>query len=142
MKIVINNQYGGFNLSILATKEYLKLKGKKGYFYETNFENGKLSYKKIKNNNKELFVFCFLKDLGDEINDKDLKDDVWDKYSFNSKDIKRTDKDLIKVIEKLGEKANTICSTLKIIEIPDDVDWEIEEYDGNEWVAEKHRTWS
>ena len=34
-----------------------------------------------------------------------------------------------------------MCSTLKIIEIPDDVDWIIEEYDGNEWVAEKHRTW-
>jgi hypothetical protein len=29
-----------------------------------------------------------------------------------------------------------------VIEIPDDVEWEVEEYDGLEWVAEKHRTWS
>lgn len=26
-------------------------------------------------------------------------------------------------------------------DIPDDVEWEIEEYDGLEWVSEKHRTW-
>ncbi len=25
--------------------------------------------------------------------------------------------------------------------IPDDVKWQIEEYDGLEWIAEKHRTW-
>lgn len=142
MKIVINSQYGGFNLSILGTKEYLKLKGKEGYFYETNFENGKINYTKIENGNRDLFVFCFLKDFGKELKDEEIKDDIWKKYSFNSRDIERTDKDLITVIEKLGEKANGMCSTLKVIEIPDDVDWVIEEYDGNEWVAEKHRTWS
>jgi hypothetical protein len=30
---------------------------------------------------------------------------------------------------------------LAIVEIPDDVQWIIEENDGMEWVAEKHRTW-
>lgn len=58
------------------------------------------------------------------------------------KKVKRTDEDLIKVVEKLKEKANTICSKLKVIEIPDDLDYEIEEYDGNEWISEKHRTWA
>ena len=33
-------------------------------------------------------------------------------------------------------------SDLKVVEIPDDVEWEIEEYDGNEWVSEVHRCWS
>jgi hypothetical protein len=28
------------------------------------------------------------------------------------------------------------------VDIPDDVNWYIEEYDGNEHVAERHRTWS
>jgi hypothetical protein len=28
-----------------------------------------------------------------------------------------------------------------VVEIPDGVEWEIAEYDGLEWVAEKHRTW-
>jgi hypothetical protein len=49
---------------------------------------------------------------------------------------------LVAVVEKLGEKADGFCATLKVVEIPEDVDWEIGEYDGNEWVAEKHRTWS
>jgi hypothetical protein len=31
---------------------------------------------------------------------------------------------------------------LKIVEVPDDVNWYIEEYDGMEHVAERHRTWS
>ena len=30
---------------------------------------------------------------------------------------------------------------LGIVEIPDGVEWEIEEYDGDEWVSEKHRKW-
>jgi hypothetical protein len=42
----------------------------------------------------------------------------------------------------MGTNANGMYSKLKIVEIPGDVDWEIGEYDGNEWVAEKHRTWS
>lgn len=30
---------------------------------------------------------------------------------------------------------------LKVVSIPADVEWQIEEYDGAEWIAEKHRTW-
>ena len=30
---------------------------------------------------------------------------------------------------------------LKIVDIPDGVNWEVEEYDGNEWIAETHRRW-
>jgi hypothetical protein len=56
-------------------------------------------------------------------------------------DIRRDDPMLIKVIEILGEEANGNFSELKIVEIPDDVEWIIEEYDGAEWIAEKHRTW-
>lgn len=53
----------------------------------------------------------------------------------------RNDADLVRVVEKLGEAANGACANLKVIEIPDDVEWHIEEYDGIEWVAENHRTW-
>lgn len=67
----------------------------------------------------------------------------WDGYGYAyiDKD-KRTDPKLIECIEKLGAEANGFCAKLGIVEIPDKVDWEIEEYDGNEWVSEKHRTWS
>lgn len=56
-------------------------------------------------------------------------------------DLQRDDPILIQVIEQLGNKANGIHASLKIVEIPDDVEWVIQEYDGIEHVAEKHRTW-
>jgi hypothetical protein len=49
---------------------------------------------------------------------------------------------LIEMVEEGGTDVNDRFSFLKVVEIPDDVDWEICEYDGMEWVAEKHRTWS
>ena len=47
---------------------------------------------------------------------------------------------LVSMVE--SGKVNGVFSDLKVVEIPDDVEWQIDEYDGNEWVAEKHRTWS
>lgn len=55
-------------------------------------------------------------------------------------DISRTDPRLIALFERYG--AAKIAPCAKIVEIPDDVQWTIEEYDGIEWVAEKHRVWS
>ena len=143
MKVVINSQYGGFSLSKIAIQEYLKLKGEQAYFYDINFRGKEVYYKKsLKDTNSDIFFMTFTKDFGTEINGNDISEEDYEKYRFSSKDIKRIDKDLIKVIEELGEKANTQVSTLKIVDIPDDVKWTIEEYDGNEWIAEEHRTWS
>ena len=61
---------------------------------------------------------------------------------FYDRDIPRDDQILIQVFKELGDAANGFAADLKIVEIPDGVNWEIEEYDGNEWVAEVHRTWS
>lgn len=41
----------------------------------------------------------------------------------------------------MGKKASGKCAELKVIEIPDGVDWEIDDYDGIETVHEKHRSW-
>ena len=57
-------------------------------------------------------------------------------------ELKRDDPHLVQVVEELGEAANTRYSTLKIVEVPDDVEWSVHEYDGSEWIAENHRTWS
>lgn len=56
-------------------------------------------------------------------------------------DYERTDPRLIKAIEEMGPAANGYCADLHIVEIPDDVEWTIESYDGMEWIAETHRTW-
>lgn len=83
-----------------------------------------------------LDMYCEKKqiDLGDW-------DDEYEFYDqLHTYDI-RNDPVLIEVVEELGKRANGCCASLKIVEIPDDVKWEIEEYDGNEWIAEKHRKW-
>jgi len=55
--------------------------------------------------------------------------------------IPRDDPQLIQVVEEMGEAAGGKCAELRVVEIPDNVLWLIEEYDGLEHVAEKHRTW-
>jgi len=67
-----------------------------------------------------------------------VKDD--NNYWF-PRSIQRDDPILVQIVEELGEKVNTRYSELKIVEIPEDVEYTIEEYDGIEWIAEKHRTW-
>lgn len=61
---------------------------------------------------------------------------------FYDRDVVRDDPYLVKVVRELGIEANGAHANLKIVEIPGDVDWIVSEYDGAEWVAEKHRTWS
>lgn len=53
----------------------------------------------------------------------------------------RKDKRLVECVEKLGEEASGRCANLEIVYIPDDIEWEITEYDGYESVEEKHRRW-
>jgi len=67
--------------------------------------------------------------------------DLGENISFYEHDIKRDDPVLVETVKRLGDKSWGYCSELKIVEIPDGVKWQIEEYDGIEWVAEKHRTW-
>lgn len=55
-------------------------------------------------------------------------------------DVPRDHHKLVEYVESEKYKASG-CHALKVVEIPDDVDWQIEEYDGNEWVSEVHRTW-
>jgi hypothetical protein len=53
----------------------------------------------------------------------------------------RNDKHLVAAVEALGDEANGASASLEVVEIPDDVDWEIDEYDGREMIREKSRTW-
>lgn len=53
----------------------------------------------------------------------------------------RSDKHLVQCIKELGERADGEHASLEIVSIPDDVDWQIVDYDGWEHIAERHRTW-
>lgn len=57
-------------------------------------------------------------------------------------DLNRDDPFLIQTVEELGDAADGIHAELKIVEIPDDVKWEIHDYDGIETIHEVHRVWS
>lgn len=113
MKVVINSDYGGFSLSDEAVREYAKRKG--------------LTLVEEKDEKWGHNTF-YLNSIAEE-------------NYFSSRNFDRNDEVLVEVVEKLGEKANGFCASLKVVEIPEGVDWYVEEYDGNEWVAEKHRTW-
>ena len=67
---------------------------------------------------------------------KGITDPNWYYY-----DIPRDDPILVEMVETMGGQVNGSCSDLRIVEIPDDVNWQVDEYDGHEWVAEVHRTW-
>lgn len=73
----------------------------------------------------------------------ELRPDI-DTDEFSLYNVYRGDWALVQVVEELGDRtaAGAAGTRLKVVEIPDDVDWEIHEYDGAEWVAEVHRTWS
>jgi hypothetical protein len=49
---------------------------------------------------------------------------------------------LVEAVELLGEAANYSCADLHVVEIPDDVNWEIQDYNGRESIHEVHRVWS
>ena len=59
-------------------------------------------------------------------------------YGYN-KD--RSNPDLVGCVETLKEDSFGRYARLKVVEIPDDVKWHIEGYDGVERVAEDHRIW-
>lgn len=63
-------------------------------------------------------------------------------WDYNSEDMRRTAPELIALIEKKGsEYCSGDYAELKVVEIPDDVDWYINDYDGVETIEEVHRSW-
>ena len=111
MKIVINRDYGGFGLSDDAIRMYL---AKKNLVWEE--ESGAFN----------MTIFWL-----DRANEK----------LFWENDLERNDPALVEVVERLGKDANGRYASLKVVEIPKNVNWEIQENDGMEWISEVHRTW-
>jgi len=112
-KIVINTCYGGFgSLSKAAVHRAVEL----GWVITEGYN-----------------------DQGNYINPK-AEVHYGTSYSINEENVKRDNKVLVQLIKELGKDISS-CTNYKVVEIPDDVKWIIEDYDGIEWVAEKHRTW-
>jgi hypothetical protein len=134
IKVVINTCHGGFNLSPKAIEKIAERKGKKCFFFKNTVKDGKMKDVKIKGYPTGIYW------IASSIEDMSKFD--YKKHNLPSRPEDRTDPDLVAVVEELGKEANGTYSELKVVEIPSDVKWHISEYDGDEWVAENHRTWS
>lgn len=118
MKVVINTCFGGFGLSDAA--------------YEKLIEWG---------------VPAVRYEKGDRATDRVIYDRglippsfgnrYWDSWTSGD----RANPLIVRAVEELGSAANGQFADLRVVEVPDGVQWEIDEYDGNESVAEKHRSW-
>lgn len=141
-KVAINKRHGGFGLSLKALEAIAKLKGLgELHHYSMSYEDR--IYRKHSAGDREKFSrlnqYTFTENVGENFTEEDV-DEFYNKCIFKL-ELERDDKDLIKVIEVLGREADGPFSRLEIVEIPKDVSYQIEEYDGLEWVAETHRTW-
>jgi hypothetical protein len=122
MKVAINRCFGGFSLSAEAFERLLERLG--------------IEFVKVQDvQYRSLGItHYYRKGMVDQ------DDGYLSPYDFTNN---RASEDLIAVIEELGvEKASGKYAEIRIVEIPDDVKWHIDEYDGVEHVAEDHRTWS
>jgi hypothetical protein len=130
--------FGGFDLSNKAIKRLLELMGKECYFYKQtkfHFECGENQYTRCDETDNGILVLVSTKDLGKKI-DKNPNEDYF--YYGN---LERTNPCLIQTIEELGEEASGRFGNVQIVDIPDDIEWTISDYDGLETVEEVHRSW-
>jgi len=137
MKVAYNSRYGGFGLSHKAVMRYAEIKGIKLYpFVSKNAYDFNSVYRPYIVGEKVPLdlIHYSTKPLTDEGHYEK------DSYFFSG-EIARDDLALIQVIEELGDEANGTFADLVIAEIPDGIEYEISEYDGNETVEEKHRSW-
>ena len=135
MKIILNKCFGGFGVSKEAHELYAKKKGLTLYWYEYVFNNG--SYKRTTSYSRS--DRALIKDFGDVVFKPN--DDFWD-YCLELDESRRTDFALIEVVEELGsERASGPCSKLVVVDIPDDLDYVIDDYDGIETLHQRVQTW-
>ena len=140
-KVVINNCHGGFGLSHEAICAYLDKCGTP-YWVESNKLFSKITpytyylvppEERIEGTPDNWHAMS--------LQERAAHNAAYSKTVFTDRDLARDDPYLVAVVEELGEAANGRFAELKVIEMPADVNWDIEEYDGSEWVAERHRTW-
>jgi len=138
MKVVINTCCGGFSLSYHAQAAYAKRKGFELWFYKPVTKHGKkLIYELIPVTEavSNTLVFVVKVDCGPAPDNLPSDENLW----FSETDIHREDPDLIALVEEFGSYANGYFSNLEVVEIPDGTQYEIQEHNGREWIAEKHR---
>jgi hypothetical protein len=114
-EVVINTCHGGFSLSHKAILLYHELQGQTIHWRTTDYAD----------------VLMYHTDP-----------DNPETSSWRDHTIPRDDPYLVAVVRELGGgEAGGPAAMLKIVEIPANVEWIVQDYDGLEWIAERHRIW-
>lgn len=146
MKLVINRCYGGFGLSPTAIKRLAEMKGRECYFFKTNYPSREyVPVDPIGDSSvSQMMLMAFDIPNPNEVLGGDKYNNVlWDKHHLSCYPDDRGDADLIRVVEELGSKvASGACAKLSVVEIPDGISYDIDDYDGMESVEETHHSWN
>lgn len=143
MKVVINKCFGGFGLSEAAVRRYCEIKGIKLWVLPAEGRFASLTgptYSLVPPEKRVESAEDRWKEMS--LDERKAHNKAWDEQTLYDRDIERNDPALAQTVEELGEAANDRHAKLAVVEIPDGIEWEIDEYDGSERVAEKHRTWA
>lgn len=137
MKVILNKRYGGFDVSDDAYELYAKKAGIRLYKYGDTY-NGLRCLEKCGVNDREHYIsYYFKKDYGNVVRSEDVD---WNEHLYLDSG-HREDPILVEVVEELGSKASGRFGKLVVVEIPDGLDYVIDEYDGIETLHENVRCW-
>lgn len=136
MKIVINTKPGGYRIPPKLMEAYCKLKGVPCHFF-------------ISGPGAPSTVDEYIPATPEEIGDYWYITATVPVLDFSAwcedniiRHIPRTDPHLVAAVEQFPDLAESWVCKLKVVDIPDDVEYTIEhDSTGTEWIAEKHRTW-
>jgi hypothetical protein len=141
MKVVVNGCYGGFGLSDKAYERLIALGVPvRKYVKQERGKDGKFN-RPTENEGEIIFDRDLSPDEDDILGGGGRRSEMFGRYWDCWTRENRTHPLVVKVVEELGPKASAKLAKLAVVEIPEGVDWEIDEYDGIETVRERSRSW-
>lgn len=149
-KVIINKCFGGYGFDPFTVQKYADKKGIQLYWYKKDFHDyhGDLKERMVKipfetimkDDSLRIGYAALTRNMGDTyIRDWENENACADEFDIENDDSSRTDPVLIGIIEKYGDANVHGCHAPTVVEVPDGVEWMIEEYDGFETLHEKHR---
>jgi hypothetical protein len=127
IEVVINRCYGGFGLSHIAVLNLFDA----GCSHIKTMHLDKYFEKDSCVSRADHLRLCNIPTRNDLV--------FLDEHGRSAED--RTCSHLIAVVRELGTNANGQCAKLKIVKVPGNVNFSIDDYDGLETLEEVHRSW-
>ena len=143
VKVVINDEYGGFSLSYGGVLRYCELAGIEVWPEEDKeYPTLDPNYWLVGPDAGRVNISVSSEDwIAMPLDQRAEHNALCDQQLFQPRGIARDDPHLVQTVEELGQEAAGRYAHLRVVEIPAGVDWQISEYDGSEWISEVHRTW-